>query len=304
MKILIALPDLDYFLWQVIVQMNNFKKYGLLKDTIYVVGIHVLPSANLQRIMRSNPGCQFVCIKDTRKGQVDYSSTLRPHILAKYFTMNPDVCKNAYLYMDPDVVFTKQPDYQHLLNDNIWYLSDTRSYIDSNYIKSKSSLLFREMCNIVGISPEAVEAQDDNAGGAQYLMKNLTAEFWMKVERDAELLYRYMISTEKLYSPEHPIQSWTADMWAVLWNAWLSGYQTKIVKDLDFCWATDLIIQWEDTGIYHNAGAVVDDGNLFLKTKHQVSPFNKDLKASDVYCSFNYVKEIREAEINYNTILF
>ena len=106
-------------------------------------------------------------------------------------------------------------------------------------------------------------------------------------------LFKLMKRTQQKYSPENPIQAWTADMWAVLWNAWLAGHETKIIKRFNFMWATDHISNWEKTSIYHNAGAVVDDGRLFLKTKYQKSPFNQEIKCSDEYCSYKYVEEIK-----------
>jgi hypothetical protein len=305
MKILVALPDNNYFLWQMLVQMNNFKKFGLEHDVIYVIGKNSMQKSSILTniMLKSNVRCNFYVYSDERDNP-QYSSTLRPHILAKFFEEYPDMQKETFLYLDPDVIFTKKPKLNDLINDDIWYVSDTRSYIGVDYIKSKSLALFEEMCQIVGIDPAIVEANDDSAGGAQYVMKNVTVEFWKKVEKDSEELFRCMVNTSGKYSPQHPIQAWTADMWAVLWNAWYFGHETKIVKKLDFCWATDVIERWKKTNIYHNAGAVVNNGVYFLKTQHQISPFNKELTCSEEYCSSNYVKEIKETENNFQNILF
>jgi hypothetical protein len=54
-------------------------------------------------------------------------------------------------------------------------------------------------------------------------------------------------------------------MWAVLWNAWLRGNETKVTPELDFCWATDTINRWEETSIFHNAGATPDRKDIFFK---------------------------------------
>ena len=217
---------------------------------------------------------------------------------------SPEKAKEIYFYTDPDVIFIKKPKLTTFENDNVWYLSDTRSYLNSSYIKSKSEQLFIEMCGIVGIDPKIVEDNDDNAGGAQLIIKNTDSKFWEKVELDSENLYKHMLNTSTKYNPEFPIQAWTAEMWSTIWNAWYFGHETKIVEQLDFCWATDLIKKWKTTTIFHNAGAVIDDGTYFLKTKYQVSPFNKDLKCSNEYCSYNYVKEIKETEKNFHHIIF
>jgi len=305
MKILVVLPDNSYFLWQMLVQINNFKKLGLDKDVIYIIGKNSIQKSNiLNKIMlNSQSKCSFHVFTDDRINP-QYSSSLRPHLLVKYFEMYSEAQNETFFYIDPDVLFTKKFKLSDFQKDNIWYLSDTISYISSQYIRSKNNDLFNGMCDIVGIDPKIVEDNDLNAGGAQYVMKNLTADFWKKVEKDSENLFTYMISTSNKYNPEHPIQAWTSDMWAVLWNAWLFGHETKISKKLDFCWATDVINKWKTTNIYHNAGAVIDNGYYFLKTKYQISPFNKDLKCSDEYCSYNYMKEIKETEKNYQNIIF
>jgi len=260
-------------------------------------------SDNLSKIMSSGIKSSFFVFNDTRQNP-QYSSSLRPHILAKFFDAHPEMKNEKFFYIDPDVIFTKKPKFSDLEKDDVWYVSDTKSYIDSRYVKSKGEQLFVEMCRIVDIDPKIVEFNDNNAGGAQYLIKNVDSEFWKKVEKDSENLFIHMIKTSHRYSPEHPIQAWTADMWAVLWNAWYFNKKTKIVKKLNFAWATDPMNKWNDNLIYHNAGAVIDNGLYFLKTNYQISPFNKIIECSDKYCSFNYMKEVKETENTFNKILF
>ena len=304
MKFIIALPEHNYYLWQMLVQINNFKKFGYDKDTIYVIGKRgLLKSSILKTILNGKTGCSFYVYNDDRK-DLTYSSALRPNILKKLFRDKPKLESETIFYLDPDVIFRKKIRFNDLVKNDIWYLSDTRSYIDSNYIKSKGEKLFREMCDIVGIDTKIVEGNDANAGGAQYLMKNVTSKFWEKVEKDSNALYLHMTKTLDKYNPEAPIQAWTADMWAVLWNAWLMGHETKIIKRFDFSWASDVIDRWGKTSIHHNAGAVNGNDHLFIKTKYQRSPFNQEINCSDKYCSSKYVEEIKETEKNFEKIIF
>lgn len=305
MKILVALPENNYYLWQMLVQINNLKKFGYDADTIYVVGMmNIQRNKNLNNIIRhSNSKCRFYGYRDERT-DFSYSPSLTAHLLAKLFKEHPEYEKETFFYIDPDVIFKKKIKFSDLEKNNTWYVSDTRSYISCGYIKSKGEGLLREMCDVVGIDPQMVEDNDENAGGAQLLIKNVDYKFWEKVEKDSVGLYKLMIQTQKKYNPEAPIQAWTAEMWALLWNAWLAGHETKIVKRFDFCWATDPIKRWEETSIYHNAGVVKDDGILFQKTKYQTSPFNEEIKCSSEYCSSKYVEEIKETEKNYENILF
>ena len=304
MKIIVALPDHPYFLWQVLVQMNNFKKFGYDKDTIYVIGVRSSRRSDvLKKIIRKSRGSVYT-YKDERTN-LQYSSALRPHILKKLFKDKPELGNEAIFYIDPDVLFTKKIKFEDLEKNDTWYVSDTLSYIGVDYIKSKSESLLRKMCSVVGIKTTLVEENDAGAGGAQYLMKNLDSAYWGEVETASMELYDLMIKTSDKYSPDHPIQAWTADMWAVLWVAWKYGHKTKIIKRFDFAWATDLITKWKTCGIYHNAGVVSSGKNeLFNKVEHQRSPFNKELNYSDKYCSYNYVKEIKETEQNFKEILF
>jgi len=305
MKILIVLPDNNYFLWQMLVQMNNFKNLKIDGDVVYIIGKRNLQcSLNLKNIIKhNNTNCSFFVFNDERYSP-QYSSSLRPHLLTKFFEKYPEGKYETFFYIDPDVIFTKKIKSSDLEDNDVWYLSDTKSYINSKYIKSKSEKLFHEMCDIVKINPEIVENNDDSAGGAQYILKNVDADFWRKVELDSESLFKHMINTSYRYSPENPIQAWTADMWAVLWNAWYFEHETKIIKRLNFSWATDQIKKWNECSIYHNAGAVLDNDEYFLKTKYQVSPFNKDIKCSDKYCSFMYLKEIKDTEKNLSKLIF
>lgn len=304
MKFLIAIPDHEYYIWQMLVQINNFRKLGYEQDTIYVFGIRDgKPSDLLMKFINSKDlKCKFYIIHDTRDKK-NYTSSMRPYILSKFYQLY-GFREKVICYLDPDVIFTKKLDFSKFTNDDTWYVSDTRGYIGVAYIKSKSTQLFREMCTIVGIDPKIVEDNDENAGGAQYIMKNIDHKFWDKVYEDSEALYGYMNLTSGQYNPQHPIQAWTADMWAVLWNGWLFGNEIKIDKDLDFCWASDHISRWEQTYLFHNAGVIVNDGQHFSKTAYQISPFKKEVLGQKTSASFNFIKEIKETEVNFPDLIY
>lgn len=305
MKFLIALPDHNYFIWQMLVQIANFRRYGYDKDLIYVIGVTSGDmNKNLYKIINSEElNCKFFIYKDERKG-VNYPSTLRPHILYKFFKENPHYNNDTFFYTDPDVIFTKYLNFDKFLNDDTWYLSDTRSYLDSKYIKSKSEKLFKEMCSIVGVDPKIVEENDVNTGGAQYIMKNINSEFWDKVYIDSENLYNHMRNTSNIYNPDHPIQAWTADMWAVFYNALYYGHKVRIDNDLKFSWATDKLNAWKSNYIFHNAGVVGGDKNNFSKIDYQVSPFNKEIPQFKNSATTFYIDEIKYCEKIYPDLLF
>lgn len=302
MKYLIVTSDNIYYMWQLLVQYNNFKKYNYHEDLIWVISYKKKPSKELINLIKKT-NVETYLILDDRKRSI-YSSSIRPYVLKELFKQKPFLKNHIFFHTDPDVLFTKKFDKTKILNNDIWYLSDTKSYLNSNYIKSKGEALFFEMCEIVGIEPNLVKKNDNNAGGAQLIMKNLSEEYWDKVYHDSEELYMHLSKTEKKYNPKHPIQTWTSDMWAILWNAWLMNNKTKIIKSMDFGWATDSYEKIMSHSIYHNAG-VFNQKDLFNKSKFtNKHPFNEDFDyVNQKKGSFYYVKEIINTSKNFKNII-
>lgn len=75
----------------------------------------------------------YICRYQNKKV---YPSSIRPHIIAKHFKTYPFLEKEVLFYHDSDIIFRTLPNWEELINDDIWYCSDTRSYLDSNYIKT------------------------------------------------------------------------------------------------------------------------------------------------------------------------
>jgi hypothetical protein len=299
-----AQPDNLYFYWQLAVQINNFRKHKIENDMIILIAFDEVNgiSKEMEALSKSSKA-KFYFYPDHRtQEQKKYIPTIRPFLLNKFFLENEKLFyKKAWMYHDCDIIFRELPKFKNINNSNKIYLSDTRSYLDSNYIKGKSPLLFKEMCNIVGIDPKLVSENDSNAGGAQYVFGGqaiVGAFFWSKVLNDCVKLYEHMNSTINEYSPEHPIQSWTADMWAIAWNFWLMGYNVEISRELNFAWPVHGLHDWENNKILHNAGVLSDDKHLFFKGNYITkTPFEESFDYIDkTYCTYKYVEEIQETK--------
>ena len=95
-------------------------------------------------------------------------------------------------------------------------------------------------------------------------------------------------------------------MWALIWNAWRSGYTSKIVKSMDFLWATDTKTRYKENktiSMYHNAG-VTSNGKLFYKGAYTTkSPFFDNIVVDNKYCSAFYVDEINSTKENYPNLI-
>ena len=301
-------PRILYYAWQVEVMINNFIKHGINPNNIDILvawnpNDKTSTPENIEawdKLASYYNSVRFFFYQDTRQQPIHYISSVRPNILKQHFKAHPELKDEAIFYHDCDIVFTKKPDWSKFLDDKIWYLSNTNSYINYDYIISKGQDVYDKMCEITGIDPVIPKLMNSNSGGAQYIVKNVDSSYWEKVEKDCEELFYHITqlnNKKKAEDPKHhELQIWCADMWAVLWNGWLQGNETKVVPEMDFSWATDPIERWEKTTIFHNAGVTCSCGRQFYKAKYMDSlPYDIQQESfKDSVCGYNYVKEIIE----------
>ncbi|QJB36672.1 hypothetical protein HF324_01855 [Chitinophaga oryzae] len=308
MIFLSAQPCNYYFLWQLELQVFNFRQLGIPAEKIHVL-IGYDPQLGLSeefaKLMQENTAATFYTYPDVRIKK-RYLSSLRPHLIKQHFTKFPELCDEVVFYHDSDILFRELPDFSQMNSEGCWYLSDTRTYLDSNYVRSTADTdLFYGMCALVGISPDVVIAHDQHAGGAQYLISNVQVAFWEKLEKDCEGLYalledfhnkkaaQYYKDTGQAASRYRGIQVWCADMWAMLYNALLFGYKPRIHHDLDFCWAGDRMSKWYDRKILHYSGVRNNqEGKMFCKTDYiHYPPYYADHSGlSGDFCGYAVVE--------------
>lgn len=301
-------PRILYFAWQVEVMINNFIKNGVSGNDIDIlVACNPNDQSNhpdniemWNKLANKYNYVRFFFYPDTREDYT-YIPSIYFNVLKQHMQAFPDLVKGPLFLHDCDTIFTRPVDFSGMLHDKAWYMSDTSGYIGSDYILSKGEQVYGDMCKIMGMDPLIPRLLNSNSGGAQYIVKGATAEYWDKVERDSIKLYKHLSDTEPDYKgTDYPIQKWTAGMWSLLWNAWLFGFETKVDKRLDFCMATDHIHRWAEAPIYHNAGVVDNTHSMFFKGDYvDYLPFEFDLclcKFDKERCSAEYVKEIKRTK--------
>ncbi|WP_160713427.1 hypothetical protein [Chitinophaga solisilvae] len=310
MIFLSAQPDDIIFLWQLEIQLLNFREMG-----IDPAGIHVLLAVNPHSglrpeyrslVNRQDLACFFI-YPDNRT-QRRYPSGVRPHIIKQHFLRHTWLKDTAIFYHDCDIIFRELPDFSQLIPGNTWYVSDTRTYLNADYICQHGPQVLKDMCRIADIPPRTVINANDNTGGAQYVLKNTDYHFWDKVETDSENLYTWLKDNQEDYAASWavntgnnindytPIQHWCADMWAVMWNGLRSGHPISIHPELDFCWPSDNIARWHQCRIYHNAGILRDQRRkYFCKFVYNITfPYYEQLDYLDQdSCSAMYAAAIR-----------
>jgi hypothetical protein len=295
---IVVQPSIFYYAWQVEVLIFNLIENGTNPNNIDIV---CSKNENLdmwQKMATHYNTVRFFFYDDTRENP-KYISSIRPHLLEKHFTNRPELKDEVIFYHDCDIIFTKPIDHSKWLEDNkTWWVSDTISYIGYNYIISKGQEVFDKMTQIVDIDPQLVIDNQPNSGGAQYIMKNVDANFWADVYKDSENLFFEVTKLNneiKSKNPKyHEIQIWCADMWAVLWNAWKRGFITKVDQDMSFSWGTSPMKEWEKHNIYHNAGVTTNNGQFYKYDYRAKLPYYTDLEVSDSLCNYNYYQYVKK----------
>jgi hypothetical protein len=299
LRFICAQPTSLFYAWQVEVLINNFIDMGINPNNIDIVSwkINNVIPVEWVKLTQKYP-VRFFFYDDTRATK-HYISSIRPNILKQHFEAHPELQNEAIFYHDCDIVFTKPIDWKQFLEDDKWYGSDTRWYIAHSYILSKGQDIMDKMCEIVGIDEQIVKDNELNSIGAQYLMKDINAEFWANVEKDCETLYKditVMSNVKKSADPHyHELQIWCADMWAVLWNGWKLGKETVCHPDLEFAWGTSSESDYERLNILHNAGVTTSADGLFYKAEFMNKlPFNQPLNIKEGTASRKYWDIIQE----------
>lgn len=325
-------PDDTYFTWQVHLWLESLKEIGHSDKAIVLIYIPTKRDKNSkwQQVIDLYPEAEFHFYKD--EGDLDkyipiYIPILRPWTLWKHFKENPNLSSKALFYCDSDVVFTKDFNVDEFLEDDICYLSNTNSYINATYFESKEKDvlpnkleeyktrdILGEVMSLIGLEKQIAYDNNEHSGGAQYLLKEVDATFWNKVMNDSMLIRTYLQKVNKDFFENEGkgYQSWCADMWAVLWNLWFRGQETKVVNEMNFSWATDPIEKLEENTIFHNAGIVSPHNgtyNCFYKGKYHngIDPTqDAHLEAvlndetSKKYCTWFYANKLKELKNKYN----
>lgn len=333
LKFVTVFPIDTYFTWQCHLWLESLKEIKQSENAIVIVFVPLdrQPDDKWKEISSLYPEAEFNYIKDD--GSVDpllkyYIPILRPYCMREYCRLHPEISDDAVLYCDCDVLFMPGFDVSHLLDDDIVYGSNTNSYISASYFDSKIKdvlitkvLEYKridvldESAKIIGIDRATCEKYNTESIGTQYLLKNTNAEFWDNVFNKCIPLITYLGDINKRYfaNENKGFQKWTSDMWAVLWEIWRRGQDTKVVKEMDFAWATDKVEKLENYKILHNAGVTADYMNnvpYFFKGKYisgRVDPTTDEhLKIvlsneeSKRYCTWWYAHKLMKLKEKYS----
>lgn len=325
-------PTDSYFIWQNHLYIESCLDQGFKEEQIHILLYNPkgrVYNTNWDKLKECYPKLNIFVYEDDGVQQYlgIYIPILRPHILKQHFEAFPELQDRTIIYTDSDILWLKSLNINYLLEDDINYVSDANSYLNHSYFESKYKDVLpnkleqarerdflNEVCTIVGIDKQVVIDNNSNTGGVQYILKNVDAAFWKKVEEDVLKIRVHLqqVNREFFKDENTGIQSWCADLWAVQFNLWFFNRQTKVAKELDFAWSTDPISKIDSYPILHNAGIVSETGNgypAFYKGKyHQGSNPTLDPQLqvilndeqSQKYCTWYYTKKLLELKNKFN----
>ena len=297
-------PAIPYYTWQVEVLINNFKKMGVNPnyiDIVCAIDNDVIPKEWIKLMTHYN-SVRFFFYNDTREDKT-YIPSVYFNLMKQHIVARPEIQNDVLFLHDSDIVFTKPANFNSMIAGDSWYLSDTKFYINYDYIQVKGNDIYEKMCDIVGINKTIPKLMNNNSGGAQYIVKNTTYEFWDKVERDSVKLYSYFCEVEPNYvkknEHDYPIQKWTAGMWSLLWNAWLAGHETIVDDRMGFGWVTNPYSDVDKYSILHNSGVLHTNTDLFYKGNYMNKlPYFENVNVNTERASSYYWNEICETANN------
>ena len=335
LKFIQCAPDDQYFVWQTHLWLESLREIGYSRDATSLIFTPKTREFNVKwrQLEELYPESEFVYYKgpiEMNKLISVYIPIIRPYVLMKYFGEHPELSEKVIFYCDADVLFTERFNISNYINDDVCYLSNTNSYINASYFDSKikdvipqkleeykKRDVLQEVCQLVGISREIAEKNNNNSGGAQYLLKNIDSSFWTKVLGDCIKIRVFLqdINKEFFESENKGFQSWVADMLSVLWNLWFREKEVKVIEEMDFAWSSDNISKLDKVGIFHNAGITGlfnGETTVFYKGIYHTgkNPFT-DPHLEEVYnsekskalCNWYYVDKMmklkQKYEINY-----
>ena len=286
MKYISAQPETRYFAWQVDTMIHSFLQNGVKQEDIVIL----LGKENSKSFVKVRLKYPKVNFHKYSVDRFDYPAAIKPYLMWQYFKDNPQ--EEQYFYSDCDIVLTKP--LKDFDTDYI-YCSNTISYIGYDYIISKGEEVLDVMCKSMEIDKDTIKRNQDYAGGGQFVFTTLPSTVWEKAYKNSLKLYSDLATyIRNNPTTDYPIQHWTSEMWATLWEMWKAGYETRVINELAFSWATDKIEYLKDTSILHNAG-VTDQKHLFKKYKHRFEYPREDLQIDNKYCSSYYYSKVKEA---------
>lgn len=253
-----AQQDSRYCLWQLAVQLSNFRELGIEQDAVCLIGYYPGGPSNEARALAAQTKATFVFIPDTREQQ-HYVPSIYFHLVSKWLSANR-VYESCFFH-DSDIIFRELPLFSKLLCDDINYFSNVSNYLSP---KLYDQSVLSQAADLIGVDKSKI-LNTLLVGGAQYLVKDLDPQLWILAERRSVMLFDYFTSMRNVQSQRKPIDPWLAGMFALKWTMIDRDMKFELHPELNFTWPAYSASTWAHTKILHNAGITADLGNKVFR---------------------------------------
>lgn len=288
--ILIPMPDHVSFRWQMLTQITAMEELGLLPNCRWLVYVQNEPSRQLSDII--DTGVAKIEVWQDWPRDTRYNGAMKPWLIGKYLSKNPQWVFREYEVVDPDVLLLSKD--RITPGNRAVFGTNTDSYTGVKYLKSKD--VWEDLCDIVEVDPEY--ASRFSGIGAQLIWTGLPGSWWEDVARRSITAFNYMTEHES------DVQAWCAEMYVTHLSLIRDGRLPAIHPEMEMVWANGGRGALSKARYYHNAGVTEVNSEHFCKLGYKDSqPFHDEIRVSPESASSLYVDYIRKAAVRFADIV-
>jgi hypothetical protein len=293
MTYLSVIDDSLYLLWQQEVQIQNFRKLGLLEQlTVVVLHTGEQPSSYAQDVSKL---CRTYFFKNEQADQ-HYPASNKPYGVARLLENQPEYSTRGFVLMDSDMILTAPLELNRIREQGGMYFALNGDPMNTGFISQKLPELDQAL-GVIGVSRENLLHYDHIVGSIPLWVQGISSEFVHKIARDAVALH---LEFERQAALGATMEVWTAEMYAWNWNLYAVGAAVNNAPELDSMWAWEPLSSVRDRKIIHAAGVSKPESGHFCKLLyHDASPLEyRDFAyvTRQDCCSWLYYQAVLETQ--------
>jgi len=287
------IDDSLYLLWQQEVQIQNFRKLGLLEQlTVVILHAGEQPSSYAQDVSKLCRSYFF------RNGQLEqhYPASNKPYGVARLLEDHPHYATQGFVLMDSDMILTAPLELNLVGEQGGMRFASTGDTLNLSFVQHKLLELDSALSK-VGVSREDLLNYNHIVGSIPLWVQGVSSEFVHKIARDAVALHLEFGRQAALGAT---IEVWTAEMYAWNWNLYAAGLAVYNAPELDAMWAWEPLSSLGARKIIHAAGVFKPESGHFCKLLyHDTSPLEyRDFAyiTRQDCCSWLYLQAVLETQ--------
>ena len=288
-----VIDDSLYLLWQQEVQIQNFRKLGLLEQlTVVILHAGEQPSSYARDLSRL---CRSYFFRN-RQLEQHYPASNKPYGVARLLEDHPQYAARGFVLMDSDMILTAPLELDKIRGQGGMHFAVNGEPMNSEFVV-RHLLEVPAALDVVGLLVEQARRYDHIVGMIPLWVQGVSSEFVHKIARDAVALYREF---ERQAALGATIEVWTAEMHAWNWNLYTAGLAVYNAPELDAMWAWEPLSSLRERKIIHAAGVFKPESGHFCKLLyHDTSPLEyRDFAyiTRQDCCSWLYLQAVLETQ--------